>query len=83
MLFVFALCRGVFTDSNIVENALIANGFQNISIIDKSFFLVGLRGCSGKDAALFKTRAINPTGKDVEIIVCVGWPFKGATIRVK
>ena len=84
LMVVFVLlisCRGVFADEKVAKNSLEKQGYGKILVIDKSFFLVGLRGCDEKDAAKFTVKAVNPVGKKVEVYVCTGWPFKGATIR--
>lgn len=73
--------RGIFADETVAKKSLEKQEYSKILVIDKSFFLVGLRGCDEKDAAKFTVRAVNPVGKKVEIYVCTGWPFKGATIR--
>lgn len=78
-----ALFRGIFADRSAAIRALETQGYSEIQIIDHQWFLVGLRGCDGKDAAKFPARAKNPVGKEVECFVCTGWPFKGATIRTK
>ena len=74
-------CRGVFADENAARESLKKQGYSKVRIIDKSFFMVGLRGCDEKDAAKFTVKAVNPAGILVEVYVCTGWPFKGATIR--
>ena len=76
----FFLFRGVFADPSVATRALETHGFSNVQILEKDWFLVGLRGCGG-DAAKIVARATNSAKKIVEVNVCVGWPFKGATIR--
>lgn len=73
--------RGIFVDSDRATRALKKQGYENVQILEKNWFVVGLRGCDEKDAAKFVARATNPAGKIVEVNVCVGWPFKGATVR--
>ena len=77
----FALFRGTFVSSEIATRALEKQGYENIQILEKDWFLVGVRGCDGMDAAKFVVKATNPAKKIVEVNVCVGGPFKGATIR--
>lgn len=72
--------RGTFVEDSEAVQALETQGYSNVKINSYHWFMVTLRGC-GQDAALFKTTATNPAGKNVDINVCVGWPFKGATIR--
>ena len=75
------MCRGVLVDESKAVRALEAQGFSDIEITDKAWFIVGLRGCSEHDAVKFMATATNPVGKKVEVYVCSGWIFKGATIR--
>ncbi len=77
----FSLFRGTFVSPDIATRALEKQGYENIQILEKNWFLVGVRGCDGKDAAKFVAKVTNPAKKSVEVNVCVGWPFKGATIR--
>ncbi|MDP3778616.1 MAG: hypothetical protein Q8R30_01030 [bacterium] len=77
---VVALFSGLFIGEQIAIRALENQGFANVRIVDKQWFLVGMRGC-GRDAAKFTARAVNPAQREVDIFVCVGWPFKGATVR--
>jgi hypothetical protein len=73
--------RGSCADPQSAVTALKNQGFSNIIIVDQSYMLVGVRGCDGSDAARFTAQATNPAGKRVKMYVCVGWPFKGATLR--
>jgi hypothetical protein len=47
-------------------------GYSDINIVDKSWFMVGWRGCSNGDAVRFTVEAINPVGSKVKIYVCMG-----------
>mgnify|MGYP001588828673 CR=1 FL=1 len=80
VLIMVSVFSGLFVNQSVAVKALENQGFSNIRVIDKQWFLVGLRGC-GKDAAKFIAHAANPIGREVEVFVCVGWPFKGATVR--
>ena len=80
LFFVLLMFRGSCADKSQAIGALEAQGFSSISITKHDWFLVGFRGCGG-DAAKFSAKAINSVGKKVTLHVCVGWPFKGATIR--
>jgi len=73
-------CRGVFASESQAVRALENAGYSDVKITDHHWVLVGLQGC-GADAAKFDATAINPTGRKVDVYVCVGWPLKGATIR--
>ena len=54
-----------------------------MEVTDKTWFLVGFRGCGSDDAARFEVTATNPNDQEVDCIVCADWPFKGSTIRYK
>jgi hypothetical protein len=75
--------RGAWVDKSEAVRALETQGYSNIQISDHNWFFVGFRGCENSDAAQFYANATNPAGKQVRLFVCVGWPFKGATIRTK
>ena len=81
VMILFVLFRGIFVNDQIAKDSLKIQGYTNIEITDKSWLLVGLRGCDGSDAAKFKVRATNPLGKKIDCYICAGWPFKGATLR--
>ncbi len=81
VILAFVISRGLWVDKSIAVRALEKQGYSDIRIIDYDWFMVGLRGCSGSDAAKFTAVAKNPAGKEVECFVCAGWPFKRATIR--
>jgi hypothetical protein len=74
--------RGLLVSPETAKHALDVSGFSNITITDKAWFVVGVRGCSERDAARFTAKATNPKGDQVTLFVCDGWPFKAATIRV-
>jgi hypothetical protein len=73
--------RGSCASSDQAIRAVENLGFTDIEVVDKAIWFIGFRGCDSKDAALFTVRGKNPAGKVVEVGVCVGWPFKGATVR--
>lgn len=81
LIFAVSLFRGVFVSDDVGVKALENQGYTNIRVTDNSFFVVGLRGCDGKDAARITATVTNSQGKDVTLYVCAGWPFKGATVR--
>ncbi len=81
VLFTLALIRGVFVGENAAIRALETQGYSEVRIVDKDIWFVGMRGCGDEDAAKFDAVAINPAGNEVDVFVCVGWPFKGATVR--
>lgn len=75
--------RGSWVDEAIAYRASETQGYSDAKVIDHSWFAIGLRGCSSRDAARFTLRATNTNGKEVEYYVCTGWIFKSATIRTK
>ena len=77
----FGLCRGILVDESVATKALEKQGYTEIEIINHDWFLIGFRGCDKNDAAKITAIAKNPIGQEVEVFVCCGWPFKGATIR--
>jgi hypothetical protein len=56
-------------------------GFTDVKVESRAVFFLNLRGCSQGDSAGFTVTGNNPLGKRVKLLVCVGWPFKGATVR--
>ena len=68
------------TDSEAI-NAMEVNGFTHVKVVRKIWFLPGFAGCSTHDAVAFTVTAINVKGDKVNMLVCSGWPFKGATVR--
>lgn len=82
-LMVGSTCRGAFVDESVAVTSLEKQGYTDIKIIDHDWFLVGWKGCDEKDAAKFTAIAKNPIGNEVEVFICTGWFFKGATIRTK
>lgn len=80
-IMILALSSGTMVDEKIAIETLEKQGFSNVTILEKQWFLVGWRGCANGDAAKFIASAINPRNQTVELYVCIGWPFKGATIR--
>ena len=82
LLFVALIaCRGSCVDDSIAYRSMDKQGYTDVKVTNHSFFMVGLRGCSYHDAAKFNVKAKNPAGKVVNVYVCTGFIFKGATIR--
>lgn len=73
---------GIVISDDIAYRALEANGFSNVSKIEKDTFFVDWKGGGNDDVVKFTVEATNPVGKQVKVAVFAGWPFKGATIRV-
>ncbi|HCC23440.1 TPA: hypothetical protein DF272_04685 [Candidatus Falkowbacteria bacterium] len=83
LLTVGIMSRGSCVSREEARQALETQGYSEVEILDHVWFFIGWRGCESSDAAKFTAKAQNPAGKKVEIFVCMGWPFKGATIRSK
>ena len=82
VLFLFmGSCRGALCSSSGAVNTLETLGFTNIRLQDHVYVAIGLRGCSAQDAARFDFLATNSAGKEVNVSVCTGLIFKGATVR--
>ena len=77
---VFGCGRGVLVDERRAVYTLETQGYTDVQITDKSWFVIGWRGCDQNDAARFTARTKNPAGKMVTMYVCSGL-IKGGTIR--
>lgn len=73
--------RGIFVNQDVAVRTLEAQGYSNIQIVDKAWFMVGFRGCDDRDAARFTAKVTNPAGKPAKVYVCTGVIFKGGTVR--
>jgi hypothetical protein len=82
-MFCLTVFRGACADEGSAVRAMEYNGHTNVKVLGHKWFVVGLRGCEATDAALFPVVSTNSAGKTVPQIVCVGWPFKAATIRTE
>jgi hypothetical protein len=78
--FLVVPARGCMAEPEQALRALDQMGYTEAKIHNHAWFWVAVRGC-GADAARFDATAVNPRGKRVDLIVCVGWPFKGSTVR--
>jgi len=58
-------------------------GWQDCRLLERTAWFVGLRGCDGRDAHLYKVAGRVATGIDVEAVVCCGAMAKGCTLRAK
>lgn len=74
--------RGQWVEESDAIKAMEAHGYTDVRVFTHHWFLPGLRGCSGHDAAKFDVRGTNMKGDRVHMLVCSGWPFKGSTLRV-
>lgn len=83
MLALMLAACGLLVDDSDATRAVTNMGFTNPVVIDKDVVAVEWAGCSEEDAAAYTIAATNPRGVRVSLLVCVGWPFKGATVRSK
>lgn len=74
---------GLLVPENKAIKELEVQGYTDISISDRDWFCICLRGGASDDVVRFEAKAMNPAGKNVDVCVYSGWPFKGATIRSK
>jgi hypothetical protein len=79
---VLSMGRGCMVSEGQALSALDTSGYTDGKIVNRSNFFPAWSGCNGDDAAAFTAKAKNPQGKPVTVLVCVGWPFKGSTVRV-
>ncbi len=80
--FGFAFIQGAMVKPSDAVRALETQGYSDVHIIgEPKWVALSWRGCGGGDAALYNAQAKNPIGKQVDVFVCVGWWFKGSTVR--
>jgi hypothetical protein len=72
---------GFLADEDQAVRAATNLGFTEVKVESRAVFLLNWRGCSKSDDAGFTVTGKNPQGQRVKLLVCVGWPFKGATVR--
>lgn len=72
---------GFLVDEDQAVRAVNNMGFTEVRVESKHVFFLSFRGCSKNDKAGFTVVGRNPKGDIVRLLVCIGWPFKGATIR--
>lgn len=76
----FTSC-GFLADEDQAVRAATNLGFTEVKVESRKVLFLKWRGCSQGDDAGFMVSGKNPQGKTVKVLVCVGWPFKGATVR--
>ncbi len=81
IVFGFLMVAGSLVNESVASEALQKLGFTDINITKKDWFLVGFKGCGEGDSVKFSAIAKNPRNQTVEVYVCSGWLFKGATVR--
>jgi hypothetical protein len=81
MILVSVIGCGFMSDEDQAIRAATNLGFTEVKVESRVVFFLRWRGCSESDDAGFTVIGKNPRGQRVKLLVCVGWPFKGATIR--
>jgi len=74
---------GFMVDEDQAVRAATNLGFTEVKVESRAVAFLEWRGCSKSDDAGFTVSGKNPQGQRVTLLVCVGWPFKGATVRTK
>jgi hypothetical protein len=72
---------GIWVSESTATRALENQGFSNVQIVGRKWFMVNWRGCSNGDNVRFDATAKNPAGRQVQISVCSRLWTKGATVR--
>ena len=75
-------CGFLVSDDHTVE-AVERQGYSDVKIQRIHVFFVHYFGCSKEDDAAYKMSAKNALGRRVDLTACVGWPFKGVTVRTE
>lgn len=75
--------RGSFVPEEQAIFAAEAEGLSQVQVEDHSWFAIGLRGCSQRDAAKFVVSGVTKEGSRTTLTICVDWPLRGATIQPK
>lgn len=73
--------RGLLVSEHKARTALETQGFTDVTITDRAWLFIPLRGGDKSDCVRFTAKATNSNKKTVQVYVFSGWPFKGATIR--
>jgi hypothetical protein len=79
ILIAVGIFGGAFIDPQIAIEALDAQAYTDIRIIDRTWLFVGLHGCDGRDRVKFTAAVKDPAGRPIEVYVCSGF-FGGATL---
>lgn len=75
---------GLLMDQKVAVDAMQSAGYSNVQVTGRWAIFVSMAGCSREDSVKFDVTATNPKGAKIDnAYVCVGWPFKGATIRYR
>jgi hypothetical protein len=74
---------GYLVNENDALDAARANGLKGVIITESHQIAPEWYGCGDNDVAGFEIRGKNANEQTVSAIVCMGWPFKGATVRYK
>lgn len=82
IIWLLVVTRGYMVKEERAHLVMHAHDFTNTKVIDRQVWFTTFSGCSGYDAVAFTVMGINMHKESVEMLVCEGWPFKGATLRV-
>lgn len=82
LLFLLAACRGYLVSDEVAIHTAVSAGYTSPRITDRHNIAPGFWGCGEGDAVGFEVDAKNPNGQPVHILVCAGWLFKSATVRI-
>ncbi len=82
VLIVASLMRGCLVEDNVAIHTAEVSGYTEPKVIARHNIAPTLFGCSGSDAVGFEVTAKNPQGQPVTLLICSGWIFKAATVRI-
>jgi hypothetical protein len=74
--------RGYLVNDEVALHAAQVSGYTDVAVTGRHNIWPGLFGCSGHDAVGINVTATNPQGQRVDLLVCSGWLFKSATVRI-
>lgn len=74
----------LMVSDNQAVRAMESAGYTDVKVTTRVNYFVTFYGCAEGDSAYFEMRGKNSKGDLItNAFVCVGWPFKGATIRYR
>lgn len=77
-----SLCL-VFPTKEDVKKAIQAKGFTQVRDIQRYWYGIPACGILTDDGFAFTAKAVDPSGKPVEVVVCKSYIFTGFTLRSK
>lgn len=85
LILVALLSTACSTDSYVLraQDAAEAFGLYDVTVKSCSALAPSWLGCSDKDDVACRVVGTNHRMKRVEAVVCMGFVFKGATVRIK